>query len=187
MNHLYPIFLKTENIRILIVGGGNTATEKVSFILKNSPDATIIVVAREISEAIAAVSPAICIRQKEFEENDLDGIQLAIAATNDFELNAKIHRAAKERNVLLNVADTPALCDFYLGSIVTKGELKIAISTNGKSPTVSKRIREFFEAVLPENINDLILHLHAYRNSIKGNLQEKVNKLNELTRAFIDK
>jgi precorrin-2 dehydrogenase / sirohydrochlorin ferrochelatase len=82
------------------------------------------------------------------------------------------------------VADTPELCDFYLGSIITKGELKIAISTNGKSPTLSKRIREFFEDILPENINDLILNLNEYRKTLKGDFEEKVNKLNELTASF---
>jgi len=88
---------------------------------------------------------------------------------------------------LINVADTPELCDFYLGSIVTKGDLKIAISTNGKSPTLSKRIREFFEAILPENIDELILNLHDYRNTLKGNFEEKVNKLNEITSSFLKK
>jgi precorrin-2 dehydrogenase/sirohydrochlorin ferrochelatase len=92
-----------------------------------------------------------------------------------------------KKNILVNVADTPDLCDFYLGSIVTKGDLKIAISTNGKSPTLSKRLREFFEDVLPENINDLILNLNEYRNSLKGSFAEKVEKLNQLTKSFTGK
>ena len=86
---------------------------------------------------------------------------------------------------MINVADTPELCDFYLGSIVTKGDLKIAISTNGKSPTLSKRLREFFEDVLPENVNDLILNLNEYRKTLKGDFEEKVNALNEITKNFL--
>ena len=85
------------------------------------------------------------------------------------------------------MADTPELCDFYLGSIVTKGDLKIAISTNGKSPTLSKRIREFFEDILPDNINDLILNLNEYRKTLKGNFEEKVDALNEITKSFKNK
>ena len=110
-----------------------------------------------------------------------------IAATADKTLNEEIYRAAKGKNILINVADTPELCDFYLGSVVTKGDLKIAISTNGKSPTLSKRIRELFEDILPNNINDLIVHLNEYRNTLKGNFEEKVNALNEITKGFLRK
>lgn len=79
------------------------------------------------------------------------------------------------------------MCDFYLGSIVTKGDLKIAISTNGKSPTLSKRLREFFEDIIPENINDLILNLNEYRNTLKDSFEEKVKKLNDITASFLKK
>jgi precorrin-2 dehydrogenase/sirohydrochlorin ferrochelatase len=187
MNTLYPIFLKTENFNILIIGGGFVGTEKLSFILKNSPNANITVVAKEISDEIKSMvngQLSIVLTEKPFEKSDLENKQLAIAATADKELNKAIYRAAKEKNILINVADTPELCDFYLGSIVTKGDLKIAISTNGKSPTLSKRIREFFEDILPENINDLILNLNDYRKTLKGNFEEKVDALNEITKSF---
>jgi precorrin-2 dehydrogenase/sirohydrochlorin ferrochelatase len=190
MNTLYPIFLKTENFNILIVGGGFVGTEKLSFILKNSPNANITVVAKEISDEIKSMvngQLSIVLTEKPFEKSDLENKQLAIAATADKELNKAIYRAAKEKNILINVADTPELCDFYLGSIVTKGDLKIAISTNGKSPTLSKRIREFFEDILPENINDLILNLNDYRKTLKGNFEEKVDALNEITKSFKNK
>lgn len=187
MNTLYPIFLKTENFNILIVGGGFVGTEKLSFILKNSPNANITVVAKEISAEIKSMvngQQSIVLIEKEFETSDLENKQLVIAATADKILNEEIFRAAKEKSILINVADTPALCDFYLGSIVTKGDLKIAISTNGKSPTLSKRMRELFEEILPENINDLILNLNEYRKTLKGNFEEKVNALNEITKSF---
>jgi len=190
VNTLYPIFLKTENFQIIIVGGGIVGTEKLSFILKNSPDANITVVAKEISEEIRSTvdrRPSIVLIEKAFEPSDLDNKQLVIAATADKALNESIYRAAKAKTILINVADTPELCDFYLGSIVTKGDLKIAISTNGKSPTLSKRIREFFEDILPDNINELILNLNEYRKTLKGNFEEKVDKLNEITASFKNK
>ena len=110
--------------------------------------------------------------------------QIIIAATNDKSLNKAIYDVAKSKNILINVADTPDLCDFYLGSIVTKGDLKIAISTNGKSPTLAKRMREMFENILPENIDELLQNLQNYRQQLKGNFEEKVNQLNELTKNF---
>ena len=187
MNTLYPIFLKTENFNILIVGGGFVGTEKLSFILKNSPNANITVVAKLISDEIKSMvkgQSSIVLLEKSFEASDLENKQLVIAATADKTLNESIYHAAKVKSILINVADTPELCDFYLGSIVTKGDLKIAISTNGKSPTLSKRIREFFEENLPENINDLILNLNEYRKTLKGNFEEKVSALNEITKSF---
>ena len=147
-------------------------------------------VAKEISDEIKSMvngQLSIVLTEKSFEKSDLENKQIAIAATADKELNQAIYRAAKEKNILINVADTPELCDFYLGSIVTKGDLKIAISTNGKSPTLSKRIREFFEDILPENINDLILNLNDYRKTLKGNFEEKVDALNEITKSFKNK
>ena len=87
----------------------------------------------------------------------------------------------------MNVADTPELCDFYLGGIVTKGHVKIAISTGGKSPTTAKRMRQFFEEVIPENMNEMVENLNTYRNSIKGDFATKVSQLNELTKSLINK
>jgi siroheme synthase-like protein len=82
------------------------------------------------------------------------------------------------------VADTPHLCDFYLGSIVQKGDLKIAISTNGKSPTLAKRIRAFLEDVIPTDIQETMDGLEAYRNSLKGDFEAKIKALNELTKGL---
>jgi len=72
-----------------------------------------------------------------------------------------------------------------MGGIVTKGNVKIAISTNGKSPTAAKRLRQFFEEVLPENMNELVENLNAYRKTIKGDFEEKVNKMNDITKEMI--
>jgi len=88
---------------------------------------------------------------------------------------------------LVNVADNPPYCDFYMGGIVTKGNIKIAISTNGKSPTLAKRLRQFFEEVIPENINDLAENLNDFRKTIKGDFQEKVDTLNDLTKGIVNK
>ena len=72
-----------------------------------------------------------------------------------------------------------------MGGIVTKGNVKIAISTNGKSPTAAKRLRQFFEEILPDNINELVENLNSYRKTIKGDFEDKVTKINELTKEMI--
>jgi siroheme synthase-like protein len=92
---------------------------------------------------------------------------------------------ARSRNIPVNVADTPDLCDFYLGSVVTKGQLKIGISTNGQSPTFAKRFRQVLEDVLPDETNDLVVNLRAIRDRLKGDFQYKVKKLNEYTAQLV--
>jgi siroheme synthase-like protein len=87
--------------------------------------------------------------------------------------------------MLLNIADTPGLCDFYLSSIVQKGDLKIAISTNGKSPTLAKRLKEVFSELFPDELDEVLLNLHTLRDRMKGNLPEKIRKLNELTKGLL--
>ena len=104
---------------------------------------------------------------------------------NNLEINKQIYADCKANNIIVNVADTPSLCDFYLGGIVTKGNIKIAISTNGKSPTLAKRLRQFFEEVIPENIDELAENLNKFRKTIKGDFSDKVNQLNKLTERLL--
>ena len=112
---------------------------------------------------------------------------IVIAATDDKAVNRRIHDDAKERFLLVNVADTPDLCDFYLGGIVSKGNVKIAISTNGKSPTTAKRLRQLLEEVIPEDTNELVENSNQYRETLKGDFEYKVEALNKLTEGLVSK
>jgi siroheme synthase-like protein len=116
----------------------------------------------------------------------LDQCDLVIAAVNDMELAEQIRNDAKQKGKLINAADKPSLCDFYLGSVVTKGDIKIAISTNGKSPTLARRLKEFFNEVLPDEIETAVTNLNTIRNNIQSGFKERVKKLNELTASLSD-
>jgi precorrin-2 dehydrogenase/sirohydrochlorin ferrochelatase len=122
-----------------------------------------------------------------YSKNLLHKQHMVIAATDNIDVNRQIYQDAKSKQLLVNVADTPDLCDFYLGGIVTKGNVKVAISTNGKSPTMANRLRQFFEEIIPENIDDLVENLSVYRSGLKGNFSQKVSILNKLTKSFIIK
>src|ERR1700690_437371 len=133
-NNLFPVFLKLENLRVLIIGGGNVGLEKLNAVLQNSPSSSIKLVALNISDRIkeiAAEHDNIELLEKIYNSYDLDESDIIIAAVNNNIISSLIWKDAKEKGKLINVADTPELCDFYLGSIVKKGNLKIAISTNG--------------------------------------------------------
>ncbi|OIQ39651.1 MAG: siroheme synthase [Bacteroidetes bacterium MedPE-SWsnd-G1] len=186
-NDLYPVFLKVSKLNVMIIGGGTVGFEKLSFLLKSSPNANVVVAAKEFSKDIIALAKVhkIPLMWRPYTSNLLHKQHMVIAATNDLDVNKEIHYDAKQKQLLVNVADTPDLCDFYLGGIVTKGNVKVAISTNGKSPTMAKRLRQFFEEVIPENVDDLVENLNIYRRTIKGNFSEKVSRLNKLTQSFI--
>lgn len=188
-NSLYPIFLKAENFQTLLVGGGNVGLEKSQSLLNNSPEIKLTIVAplikQELKELAAKYNHCRLIERK-FDLADLDNKQLVICATDDLELHKTIKAESNKRNILVNVADTPGLCDFYLSSIVQKGSLKIAISTNGKSPTIAKRIKEVLNHSIPQDIDTSIDNINILRNRLNGNFTYKVKKLNTLTKSLID-
>ncbi|MFD2568665.1 precorrin-2 dehydrogenase/sirohydrochlorin ferrochelatase family protein [Pseudotenacibaculum haliotis] len=188
VNELYPIFLKVHQLNVLIVGGGNVALEKLSFLLKSSPNAQVQLIAPIIKEEIRdlARKHTIELIEKTYDSDDIRGKDLVIATTDKEEVNLQVYQDCRVNNTLVNVADTPHYCDFYLGGIVTKGHVKIAISTNGKSPTTAKRLRQFFEEVIPDDINQLVENLNQYRKTIKGNFEKKVGQLNKLTETLIN-
>jgi precorrin-2 dehydrogenase/sirohydrochlorin ferrochelatase len=187
-NNLFPVFLKLETLETLIVGGGNIGLEKLSALLNNSPDAGITLVAPQINEQIkslAADRKKIRLIERAFRVRDLQHKDLVILATDDPELHKRIQTLTRKRRLLINVADTPDLCDFYLGSVVTKGSIKLGISTNGKSPTIAKRIREYLEEVLPDNTETLLSNMQQIREKIKGDFSHKVKVLNEITSSWL--
>ncbi|PCJ82545.1 MAG: siroheme synthase [Bacteroidetes bacterium] len=188
-NNLYPIFLKTSQLKVLIVGGGNVGLEKLTFLLKSSPDANVQLVSLSIMQEIMdfAKTANISIVKEVYDKKYLLGKHMVIACTDDVSINEKVYHDCRESNILVNVADNPPFCDFYMGGIVTKGNVKVAISTNGKSPTTAKRLRQFFEDVIPENIDDMVKNLNEYRKTIKGDFEEKVTALNKVTKSLIDK
>ncbi|MFE3871473.1 bifunctional precorrin-2 dehydrogenase/sirohydrochlorin ferrochelatase [Flavobacterium sp. ZS1P70] len=189
-NELYPIFLKLQQLNVLIVGGGNVGLEKLSFMLKSSPNANVEVVAPKFLpelEALVKKHPSVKLTKAKFKKKMLKKRHMVIACTDNLKVNKKVFDLSRKKYLICNIADTPDLCDYYLGGIVTKGNVKIAISTNGKSPTTAKRLREFFEEIIPDDINKMVENLNEYRKTLKGNFEEKVQKMNKITEALKNK
>lgn len=188
-NALFPVFLKLEILNTLVVGGGNVALEKLTAIFNNSPKANVRLIATEIFPDVRAFldGKAIEFEERPFELKDTDGIDLAIIAINDRVVSKEIHDVCASKKILTNVADTPDYCDFYLGSIVQKGSLKIAISTNGKSPTIAKRVREVLNESFPDEMEDVLDNMEKIRNSLRGDFADKVKQLNDITTVLAAK
>ena len=186
-NTLFPVFLKLEQMQLLIVGGGSVGLEKLRAVLNNSPKTAIKLIAISISDEInelAKENANVELIRRAIDENDLSAPDLIIVAVNDRSVSEWVHSTAKANGKLVNVADKPDLCDFYLSSVVTKGNLKVAISTNGKSPTVAKRLKEVFANALPDQVDELLENMSSIRSKLNGNLSEKIIKLNEITKEL---
>lgn len=188
LNELYPVFLKVNQLEILIVGGGYVALEKMEFLFKSSPNAKVTLVAPFLRPETKKFieNKEVKVIKRKFRLWDLRKKNIVIATTDVPSINKRVQKACNRRGILVNVADTPELCDFYMGGIVTKGNLKIGISTNGKSPTMAKRIRQFLEELLPEEIDDLLHTLREYRTTLKTDFEEKVIEMNKRTKLLLE-
>ena len=145
MSSLFPMFAKLEGKRCLMVGAGKVGEPKIGGLLDTG--ASIHVVALQASAAVNAWARAgkITLDLRAFAAKDLDGAFLAVVATASRTLNATIYREAQRRGVLCNVVDVPEYCDFYYPAVVRRGNLQIAISTNGRSPSLSQKLRRQLE------------------------------------------
>ncbi|PJJ60697.1 precorrin-2 dehydrogenase/sirohydrochlorin ferrochelatase family protein [Hymenobacter chitinivorans] len=183
-NPLFPVFLKLEQLRVLLVGGGNVGLEKLTAILRSSPATAVTVVSLTFLPALrelAAQHPKVQLREEAYTDALLEEADIVFAATDDPALHARIKQAARSHRLLVNVADTPPLCDFYLSSVVQKGALKIAVSTNGQSPTVAKRVRAVLEEALPDELDAVLQKMPAIRQQLAGDFAAKVRTLNQVT------
>ncbi|MGE9311790.1 TSUP family transporter [Niabella sp. CJ426] len=188
-NNLFPVFLKLEQLKLLIIGGGNIGLEKLLAVVRNAPATQIKLVAIQISDAVREfVKPynTIVLEERAYQIADIRAADLVIAAVNDLQVAQQVRVDATACEKLVNVADKPELCDFYLGSVVKKGNLKIAISTNGKSPTIAKRLKETLNESIPDEIDDVLDNMQALRNKLSGDFDHKVKVLNNVTRSLVE-
>ena len=145
MKRLFPLFLRLDGRRCLVVGAGTIGEGKISGLLESGP--AIRVVAPKATERVQQWARAGRIRwlRREFRDSDLDGCICVVAATSSNKLHRRIFRQARQRGVLCNVVDVPELCDFYYPAVVRRGALQIAISTSGESPALAQRLRKQLE------------------------------------------
>ena len=204
MSSLFPMFVKLEGKRCLVVGAGKVGEPKIGGLIDTG--ASVHVIALEASDTVKVWAQAgkITLELRAFSAEDLDGTLLAVVATASRALNESIYREAQRRGVLCNVVDDPEYCDFYYPAVVRRGDLQIAISTNGQSPSLAQKLRQQLERQFgygyarwiaelgetrklvlasdldPERKSEL-LHSLASREAVKAALMEESAK-NELAK-----
>jgi precorrin-2 dehydrogenase / sirohydrochlorin ferrochelatase len=163
---LFPLFLKLRGRRCLVIGGGKISEGKIAGLLQAG--ARVRVVAPEFTDVIAkwARQKKIQAEARKFRPSDLDSAFLVVAATNSPKVHREIYREAQARKVLCNIVDVPALCDFYYPAVVRRGQLQIAISTAGASPSLARRLREEMERVFGPEYAEWLKHLSRERKKL---------------------
>jgi len=163
---LLPVFLKLDGRRCLVVGAGPVALDKMVSLLGTGVRLRVIAPkARPEIEQLASEGRLEWVRRA-FTDSDLDGNFLVIAATNMPEVNAAIYRGAVERNITCNSVDDIPNCDFFFGSVVSRGSLQVAISTGGESPALAQRLRREMDAQLPEDLGPWLEELGQLRREV---------------------
>src|SRR5580658_8384083 len=163
---LLPIFLKLDGRPGLLVGAGTVALDKIGSLLKTG--IRLRVVAPEAHEQIRLLAAQGKLEwiERSFDLADLDGNFLVIAATDDPEVNAAVYQGALDRNILCNSVDDIPNCDFFFGSVVSRGDLQIAISTAGESPAFAQRLRREIDAQLPADLGPWLANLGQLRREV---------------------
>ncbi|NOZ91239.1 MAG: bifunctional precorrin-2 dehydrogenase/sirohydrochlorin ferrochelatase [Epsilonproteobacteria bacterium] len=182
----FPSYLNLDNKKILLVGGGAIALEKLEKLIDFSRDITII--AKDISDEFLEFANRydITIIQKAYKKGDIDGFDIVVVATNTIALHKEIYQESRDSRILVNSVDDTAYCDFIFPSYIKKGDLTISISTSGASPAMAKRVRIYIEKLIPSNIAEFLSEMRELRKTMpKG--KERMKFFEKKSDRFIEK
>lgn len=177
MTSLFPMFLKLESKQVLVVGAGKVGEPKIGGLLDTG--ARVRVIALDASPAVRewAREGRIELELRPFAAQDLEGAFLSVVATSSRALNERIYQEARRRGVLCNVVDVPDLCDFFYPAVVRRGDLQIAVSTAGQSPSLAQKIRQQLEKQYGPGYAEWVAELGATRKLILATDLDKERKL----------
>jgi precorrin-2 dehydrogenase/sirohydrochlorin ferrochelatase len=172
----YPIVLTQLNQwRCVIIGGGQVAARKAQALVDAGAH-PVIVSPQCVPDLHALVAGGVVtLVPRDYQSSDLDGASLVIAATDDRELNAGVASDCHRLGVLINVVDAPGLCSFTAPSVIRRGDLLVAISTDGQAPAFARHVRETLESVLDERYGELLAILASLRPRIRCNVPHEAH------------
>lgn len=172
----YPIYLDLAGRKTLVIGAGSVASRKVLSLCQAG--AKVLVVAKRIDETFEVTCKDLEIEviTGAYSKQHLKDAVLAIAATNDTELNTQIYNDCREMNVLCNVVDVPDLCDFYVPAVLQRGDLQIAIGTNGKSPAYAGHLKRNLEELFTRDHGRFLDELEIIRQYVIENVEPQMRK-----------
>ncbi len=181
----FPAFLKLDNKKILIVGGGNIALEKLQHLLDFTQD--IVVIAQEFSDEMLAMMQTynISYEQRAYKVGDIAIYAIVVVAVDDIALQGAIFKESKQYNCLCNAVDATEFCDFIFPSYIKKGDLTVAVSTSGSSPAMAKHLRIYLQKMIPDSIVEFLQEMKELRVTLpKG--KERMKMLDAKAKKYIE-
>ena len=182
----FPAFIKLDNMKILIVGGGYIASEKLEHMLDFTKD--IAVIAPELSSHMKEMIEQnnLAYKERVYKQNDIDGFGIVIVAVDDIKVQKSVYNEAREKGIFCNSVDSVDYCDFIFPSYIKNGDLTIAVSTSGASPAVAKHLRRFLQRIIPNSISEFLQEMKALRTTMpKG--RERMEFLDIKARDYFKK
>lgn len=188
-NFLFPVFLTPDRVRLLIIGGDVKASEKLTAILDSVPTIAIKLVAPSIEPVIkglAILYPNLTLHERDSHASDFDDVNLILVTGSSLDEARQLRQLCSEREKLISLPEWPELSDFFLGSVLKKGQLKIAVSTNSKSPAIAQRLCEVFNATIPDEIDELLQNMEKIRERLSGDVDRRVKLLNKVAKGLVE-
>ncbi len=181
----FPAFLKLENYRILIIGGGNIAYEKLEHLLDFTEDISLI--AADFSDEMLDLiqKHKLSFLQRKYAQGDIKEYSMIIIAIDDIAMQKRIYEESREYKCLCNAVDLPEYCDFIFPSYIKKGDLTVAVSTSGSSPAMAKHLRIYLQRMIPDSIMEFLEEMRSLRKTLpKG--KERMQMLDAKAKKYIE-
>ena len=182
----FPLFFDLTQKRVLLIGGGRIAAEKLAKLLDFTRDITVIAasVTSEVDETVTRYG--LTLKRRAYRQGDIDGFDIVVVATDTVALHRQVYEESRGKGILVNSVDDTRYCDFIFPSYIKQGDLTIAFSTSGASPAFAKALRRYIEAILPEGIDDFLTEMKRLRTTLpKGETRRRI--LSDAVRRFFDK
>jgi len=182
----FPMFMEMNHLKVLVVGGGQIATEKLEKLVDFTKEITVIALHVEEKAQEIIDSHELSLYQRAYEIGDIEGFDIVIVATDTVDLHKAIYEESRGQRVLVNSVDNTEYCDFIFPSYVKKDDLTIAFSTGGASPAFAKKIRQHCERTIPDSVGKFLQKMKNLRTTMpKG--KERMKYFDELVDAYFKK
>jgi len=182
----FPMYMDMKNLKVLVVGGGYIATEKLEKLVDFTTQITVIALRVEDEAKNIIDKNALLLHQRAYVLGDIEGFDIVIVATDTVELHKVIYEESRGSRILVNSVDNTNYCDFIFPSYVKKDDLTIAFSTGGASPAFAKYIRRHFEEIIPQNVGEFLKKMKVLRSTIpKG--KERMRYFDSLVEEYFQK
>ncbi len=182
----FPMYMDMQHLKVLVVGGGKVASEKLEKLVDFTEQITVIAIKTDAQAECLIEEHGLTLYQRMYKEGDIKGFDMVIVATDTIDLHRAIYEESRESRILVNSADNIAYCDFVFPSYIKQGDLTISFSTGGASPAFAKQIRNYFLDKIPNTVDEFLQKMKFLRAQMpKG--KERMQKFDAMAKEFIEK